>query len=98
MRGLVEGLLDSMKVDGLWRLEVVEGVMEVVGEILGVADVDELEAWGFGLGSVTVDELKGPANIRLKDTHAAIPLQTIPKCSQNFRQTNALGSFHEGVR
>ena len=30
-----------------------------MGEILGVADVDELEAWGLGLVSVAVDELKG---------------------------------------
>ena len=30
-----------------------------MGEILGVADVDELEAWGLRLVSVAVDELKG---------------------------------------
>ena len=43
VRGLVEGLLDSMKADGLGGLGLIEGVIEIVGEVLGVADVDELK-------------------------------------------------------
>ncbi len=50
--------LDLVKGTGLGGLEVAGGVMEVVGEILGVADVDELEAAGVALGSVAVDELE----------------------------------------
>ena len=41
--GLVEGLLDSMKADGLGGLGLIEGVMEIVGEVLGLADVHELK-------------------------------------------------------
>jgi len=35
--------------------------------------------------------------LRLKDTHATIPLQTISKCSQNVRQVNALASLQDGM-
>ena len=52
------GLLDLVKADGLGGPEVVGGVLEVVGKILGLADVDELEAMGIALGSASVDESK----------------------------------------
>ncbi len=74
VRGLVGGTLDSVKGTGLGGLEVAGGMNEVVGEILGMAnideleagevalglaDIDELEARGAGLGSTVVDELEG---------------------------------------
>ena len=55
---LVGGAVDLVKGNGLGGLEVAEGGMEVVGEILGVADIDELEAGEVALGSTLVDELK----------------------------------------
>ncbi|DBA72703.1 TPA: hypothetical protein ACH3X2_010238 [Trebouxia sp. C0005] len=38
---------------------MVGGVLKVVGEVLGVADVDELEAGGVASGLTTLDDLNG---------------------------------------
>ncbi|KAL0036702.1 hypothetical protein WJX79_006345 [Trebouxia sp. C0005] len=40
-------------------LDMVGGVLKVVGEVLGVADVDELEAGGVASGLTTLDDLNG---------------------------------------
>ena len=56
--GLVGGTLDLVKGNGSGALKGVGVVLAVVGEMLGVADVDELEAKGVALGSTVVDELE----------------------------------------
>ena len=56
--GLVGGTLDLVKGNGSGALKGVGVVLAVVGEMLGVADVDELEAKGVALGLTVVDELE----------------------------------------